>query len=206
MENATYSIEDILYYKNKATINVRVANIIANLIANRKIDVSGREYYTYNGKEYYFTNDLGQYAGAYADYRADFKESLNFQNNINMSNYNIAMNNTISYNDSIIRSYSPTLLEQKHLTLYNAVLEEVHNGKLGGKRISKGKSNKVAKKPVVSQTKQSVYKEIFGKQMKIYKMPDSRKEYVKYKGELHPISEYKSLMKQKAMAKPKAKK
>ena len=77
---------------------------------------------------------------------------------------------------------------------------------LGGKRKSKGKSNKVAKKPVVSQKKQSVYKEIFGKQMKIYKMPDSRKEYVKYKGELHPISEYKSLMKQKTMAKPKAKK
>ena len=76
---------------------------------------------------------------------------------------------------------------------------------LGGKRKSKGKSNKVAKKPVVSQKKQSIYKEIFGKQMKIYKMPDSRKEYVKYKGELHPISEYKSLMKQKTMAKPKPK-
>jgi hypothetical protein len=75
----------------------------------------------------------------------------------------------------------------------------------GGKRKSKGKSNKVAKKPAVSQKKQSVYKEIFGKQMKIYKMPDSRKEYVKYKGELHPISEYKSLMKQKALAKPKPK-
>jgi hypothetical protein len=76
---------------------------------------------------------------------------------------------------------------------------------LGGKRKSKGKSNKVAKKPVVSQKKQSVYKEIFGKQMKIYKMPDSRKEYVRYKGELHPISEYKSLMKQKALTKPKPK-
>ena len=42
--------------------------------------------------------------------------------------------------------------------------------------------------------------------MKIYKMPDSSKEYVKYKGKLHPISEYKSLMKQKALAKPKSKK
>jgi hypothetical protein len=76
----------------------------------------------------------------------------------------------------------------------------------GGKRISKGKSKKVAKKPVVSQNKQSIYKEILGKQMKIYKMPDSSKEYVKYKGKLHPISEYKSLMKQKALAKPKSKK
>jgi hypothetical protein len=92
--------------------------------------------------------------------------------------------------------------------LYDAVLADVKNGKSieGGKRKSKGKSNKVAKKPVVSQKKQSVYKEIFGKQMKIYKIPDSRKEYVRYKGELHPISEYKSLMKQKALAKPKAKK
>ena len=89
---------------------------------------------------------------------------------------------------------------------YNPPISSSEKESQGGKRISKGKSNKVAKKPVVSQTKQSVYKEIFGKQMKIYKMPDSRKEYVKYKGELHPISEYKSLMKQKAMAKPKAKK
>jgi hypothetical protein len=83
--------------------------------------------------------------------------------------------------------------------------EEASQSTEGGKRISKGKSNNVAKKPAVSQKKQSIYKEIFGKQMKIYKMPDSRKEYVRYKGELHPISEYKSLMKQKALAKPKPK-
>ena len=88
---------------------------------------------------------------------------------------------------------------------YNPPITSFKKKSQGGKRISKGKSNKVAKKPVVSQKKQSVYKEIFGKQMKIYKMPDSRKEYVKYKGELHPISEYKSLMKQKTMAKPKPK-
>ena len=75
----------------------------------------------------------------------------------------------------------------------------------GGKRKSKGKSKKVAKKPVVSQKKQSIYKEILGKQMKIYKMPDSRKEYVKYKGELLSISDYKDLMKQKAMVKTKTK-
>jgi hypothetical protein len=70
--------------------------------------------------------------------------------------------------------------------------------RIGGKRKSKSKKNNVSKKPVVSQKKQSVYKEIFGKQMKIYKMPDSRKEYVRYKGELHSISDYKNLMKQKA--------
>jgi len=74
----------------------------------------------------------------------------------------------------------------------------------GGKK-SKNNSKKVSKKPVVSQKKESVYKEILGKQMKIYKMPNSRKEYVKYKGELHLISDYKSLMKQKAKPKPKPK-
>ena len=67
---------------------------------------------------------------------------------------------------------------------------------------SKINSKKVSNKPVVSQKKHSIYKEILGKKMKIYKMPDSRKEYVKYKGELHHISDYKDLMKQKA--KPKA--
>jgi hypothetical protein len=81
---------------------------------------------------------------------------------------------------------------------------EEGGGNGGGKRKSKDKSKKVAKKPVVSQKKQSIYKEILGKQMKIYKMPDSRKEYVKYKGELLHISDYKSLMKQKAIAKTKA--
>jgi len=85
-----------------------------------------------------------------------------------------------------------------------AKAREEEGGLGGGKRKSKGKSKKVAKKPVVSQKKQSIYKEILGKQMKIYKMPDSRKEYVKYKGELLHISDYKSLMKQKAIAKTKA--
>ena len=78
-------------------------------------------------------------------------------------------------------------------------------GQSGGKRKSKRNSKKVAKKPVVSQKKQSIYKEILGKQMKIYKMPDSRKEYVKYKGELLHISAYKDLMKQKAKPKTKTK-
>ena len=78
----------------------------------------------------------------------------------------------------------------------------INNG--GYKKTSNSKINskKVSNKPVVSQKKHSIYKEILGKKMKIYKMPDSQKEYVKYKGELHHISDYKDLMKQKA--KPKA--
>jgi len=90
---------------------------------------------------------------------------------------------TLNKNNAIDIAQKVRALIPISSSLYNVVLNavyiDVQNGKLGGKRISKGKSNKVAKKPVVSQKKQSVYKEIFGKQMKIYKMPDSRKEYVK---------------------------
>jgi hypothetical protein len=101
---------------------------------------------------------------------------------------------------------------QKIDTDKNAGLKELINIRqsynviqAGGKRKSKANNKKVAKKPVVSQKKQSECKEILGKKMKIYKMPDSRKEYVKYKGELLHISDYKNLMKQKAIAKTKTK-
>jgi hypothetical protein len=48
------------------------------------------------------------------------------------------------------------------------------------------------KKPSVPQSK-----EILGKQRRIYKVAGSRKEHVKYKGQLIPVSDYKKLMKPK---------
>jgi hypothetical protein len=48
------------------------------------------------------------------------------------------------------------------------------------------------KKPSVSQSK-----EILGKQRRIYKVAGSRKEHIKYKGQLIPVSDYKKLMKPK---------
>ena len=102
-----------------------------------------------------------------------------------------------------IRESIPDVTE--NLLEKNERLKRDEDGSSGGGKKSKGNSKKVAKKPVASQKKQSIYKEILGKQMKIYKMPDSRKEYVKYKGELLRISDYKDLMKQKAIAKTKTK-
>ena len=67
--------------------------------------------------------------------------------------------------------------------------------KQGGK-LKKGQKKIKSKKPVVSQNKQSIYKEILGKQMKIYEKPDSRKEFVRYKGELVELVEYKKSMKE----------
>ena len=77
------------------------------------------------------------------------------------------------------------------------------NNKDGGKFKKKSQKKKTFKKPVVSQNKENKYKEVLGKRMKIYKKPDSRKEYVKYKGELVPLVEYKKTMKEIVRAKNK---
>jgi hypothetical protein len=125
-------------------------------------------------------------------------------------------NTCISWYYNIIESFPPFDDNGVKLWQYSFEMKdwidnkinEEHRGeeeKQGGKRKSKSKKNNVSKKPVVSQKKQSEYKEILGKKMKIYKKPDSRKQYVRYKGELHSISDYKNLMKQKATAKATAK-
>ena len=58
----------------------------------------------------------------------------------------------------------------------------------GGGRARKRKSSKNT----------HTHKEILGKQMKIYKMPNDKKEYVKHKGVLITVKQYKEVMKSKA--------
>lgn len=72
---------------------------------------------------------------------------------------------------------------------------------VGGKLKAKGQKKKPSKKPVVSQSKENKYKEVLGKRMKIYKKPDSRKEFVRYKGELVALVEYKKSKKEMAKSK-----
>ena len=54
--------------------------------------------------------------------------------------------------------------------------------------------------------KKTSKKEVLGKMRYIYKIPGDRKEYVKYKGKLITIKDYKALIKQKAKKKSKPKK
>jgi hypothetical protein len=215
---------DARYYTK---LQLYTANKLFEIIGIELKDNKNRIYYEYNDSAFYFTDREGEYLDINVtdkekkdivrEHEYNFMASLHeLKNYFDLYNKNKQIINDdstyvdISQLNDFIRNFSPTKLgkKYKHISLYDSVYIDVQNEYPyvdGGKRISKGKSKKVAKKPAVSQKKQSVYKEIFGKQMKIYKMPDSRKEYVKYKGELHPISEYKSLMKQKAMAKPKSK-
>jgi len=155
------------------------------------------------------TQDKSEY-----DYLESKKKYENEKNSINLNKlykaYNTYRDYTNNYID-YINNNNLAELNKSTIKLLNDDLNKEEEYILqqedqrGGKRISKANSKKVAKKPVVSQKKQSECKEILGKKMKIYKMPDSRKEYVKYKGELHHIADYKNLMKQKANAKQKAK-
>ena len=78
----------------------------------------------------------------------------------------------------------------------------IKNAQDGGK-LKNGQKKKTFKKPVVSQNKENKYKEVLGKRMKIYKKPDSRKEFVRYKGGLVPLVEYKKTMKEIVRAKNK---
>jgi hypothetical protein len=59
-----------------------------------------------------------------------------------------------------------------------------------------------AKKPTTAKKSATAKKEILGKMRKIYKIPGDRKEYVKHKGKLITVKDYKKLMKAK---KPKKK-
>lgn len=228
-----YTDEDVLtsdfeHKKNEVATKVKVAKILIDIFSSaEKEDDINRRHFEHNGIKYYFTNHIGEYAdsgknnrdsetkSSFEYIRNHFAEGLRYFSDFNMFKYKEEKNKDIYWYDYLIRTYSPAQLGEnnKSLTLYNAVLNDVlYAGSnqqpqhiTGGKRKTKGKSKKVAKKPVVSQKKQSIYKEILGKQMKIYKMPDSRKEYVKYKGDLLHISDYKDLMKQKALAKSKPK-
>jgi hypothetical protein len=84
--------------------------------------------------------------------------------------------------------------------IYNAVVK-INKAKIQAKEQAEAKRQAAAeqqgsgsrhKKPSVPQSK-----EILGKQRRIYKVAGSRKEHVKYKGQLIPVSDYKKLMKLK---------
>ena len=86
---------------------------------------------------------------------------------------------------------------EKIIHLSTTVNMKEEQEELEGGKLKKGQKKKTSKKPVVSQNKENKYKEVLGKRMKIYKKPDSRKEFVRYKGELVPLVEYKNLIKHK---------
>ncbi len=172
--------EDTLeYYKERNSDKLKYANLLDNKLSELSIQ-KGEEAFSESLKQLIEISDIIKDSGD------------------DIYKYYI-YNNCISHHYSIIESFPPFHNGAKLWEYSDQMKDWINNSKSGGKPKAKSKKNKI------SQKKQSEYKEILGKKMKIYKMPDSRKEYVKYKGELLHIADYKNLMKQKAIAKTKAK-
>jgi hypothetical protein len=172
------SEDSLEYYKERNSDKLKYANLLDNKLSELSIQ-----------KEEAFSESLKQLIKI-SDIIKDSGDDI--------YKYYI-YNNCIYHHYSIIESFPPIHNGAKLWKYSDQMKDWINNSKSGGKPKAKSKKNKI------SQKKQSEYKEILGKKMKIYKMPDSRKEYVKYKGELHHIADYKNLMKQKAIAKTKTK-
>lgn len=87
-----------------------------------------------------------------------------------------------------VNHFTEILINNKEIAYkYNNITEEQYGGN--------GKKQKVKSKPFKNKMLQN--KEIFGKEMRIYKINGSKKEHVKYKGSFIPVSDYKRLIKKK---------
>ena len=118
--------------------------------------------------------------------------------NSNVDTFIYNYNNLICTNQNI----SNKIIENcsKIVTIVCIDIKYYTTNTIGGFKLkTKNKINKVSKKSI----KENKYKEVLGKRMKIYKKPDSRKEFVRYKGELVPLVEYKKTMKEIVRAKNK---
>ena len=147
---------------------IKVAKKINQTILDGKKDEKGIMCYTYNGKKYYFIDASG--AAADTSYKREQNPDRDFKNNFLdsleiLKELDITKYEEILHHDDIIKSYSPKEPDYRgynNKSLYYAVYADFDVKKdiksSGGKRISKGNIKKVAKKPVVYQKKQSVYK------------------------------------------------
>jgi len=91
-------------------------------------------------------------------------------------------------------SYNTKTSVRHNVNFFNVIFYE--QKEQGGGKLKKGQKKIKSKKSVVSQNKENKYKDVLGKRMKIYEKPDSRKEFVRYKGELVELVEYKKSMKE----------
>lgn len=146
--------------------------------------------------------------GQFYKHSRDFSKYINNIKELYENNYNEEKYNYIEDVKNLINMIVKSLIILDKIYLFFKEIEknvsqiEYDARPLGGFR----KKNNL--KPTVIQSK-----EILGKIRRIYKVAGSRKEHIKYKGELISVSDYKKLVKQakalksqnKPVTKPKAK-
>jgi hypothetical protein len=96
--------------------------------------------------------------------------------------------NENTYIEYIINKYKRDSISKEQI--YKELIEHLKNIKYSSLTI-----NKRDETLEQSGGNNKQYKEILGKRRRIYKIKGSRKEHVKYKGELIPVSDYKKLVK-----------
>lgn len=152
---------------NEHYLNLK--NNIINMIEEREIDTKEKEIIIKKGKERQNLNKIKiiYYLNSYKFNENNLENNLNWENFVN---YNLSKIDFLNHITKII----------DELKKCKGQTDEEDVGQMGGR------TNK--KRPK---------KEILGKIMVIYKINGDRKEYVRHKGKLITIKDYKELMKAK---------
>ena len=145
----------------------------------------------------YYKNHLLNIINSIAEKDAAFKNILmdayrNLNNNLQPLRdvyYSLEGRRTFNENREIIETLGPTFISN-----YDLILKRLNDHYKSNNRSLKDLNNKVQ---VLggNKSKKPPKKEILGKIRKIYKIPGDRKEYVKHKGKLITVKDYKKLMK-----------
>jgi len=107
-------------------------------------------------------------------------------------NFSVVNYNSMSRNDT----GGPTIKNITEISINNKEIADEYNKNIAKEQYGGNeKKQKVQSKPFKNKMLQN--KEIFGKEMRIYKINGSKKEHVKYKGMFIPVSDYKMLIKKK---------
>lgn len=104
-------------------------------------------------------------------------------NDISVNNYLFSNNSSIVYNRSDDKGFLNKFYDIANIQSIKYQIIQV-NEQGGGKYSVK-----------------TQFKEVLGKKMRIYKIANSRKEHVKYKGDIIRLAEYRKLMEKKSNSK-----
>jgi hypothetical protein len=113
------------------------------------------------------------------------EDTINDFNTEKIKNQNLFLNDFLRqrYGNDIINEYNDYTTNNE--TVYNMSLNDfINNKSVGGNRKT-------------TTVKKIGKKTIFGKERCIYAIQGDRKEYLRYKGDLIPVKDYKKLMKDK---------
>ena len=172
------------YYDDGGVIPESIDNFINNLYTLISISKSEEEDFIYIKTLFYTRGVKSEKQLTLEGYEAYISKNANKQDNLDK---------LINFIIDGIKNAKPIYVTDVHNKNYyiKVFLEDINSIKKPELKIA------TALKTVydIKGGNNKQYKEILGKRRRIYKIKGSRKEHVKYKGELIPVSDYKKLFK-----------